>query len=193
MIFWGIYFEIKIKMRYILCAAIKITFLLQKEIFKCKFWKHSNRCASQKIVVRFIMLQLMTGEIAGAQVVTKCCFLCICGELDRSQKPANDHLWFVRWEIRLFINNDGWNKTVACLFVLESTCIELFFLHQPTYDASSLCRLSHANLVFLDAVASRLSEQLFNPMKTLICADTCIHMIDESRESTVICFENIFI
>lgn len=146
-------------MRYILCAAIKITFYCKRKYSNASFESTVIDCASQKIVVRFIMLQLMTGEIAGAQVVTKCCFLCICGELDRSQKPANDHLWFVRWEIRLFINNDDRNKTVACLFILGRARVSNYFsCINQTYDASSLCRLSHANLVFLDAVASRLSE-----------------------------------
>lgn len=80
----------------------------------------------------FVMLRLMTDEIAGAQVTVECCCSCIRGVLGSrsSQTIVCD---FARLERKrdtvVYANNDGRNKMYGRVFICsESTCIELFFL-----------------------------------------------------------------
>lgn len=125
---------------------------------------------TQKIVVTFIMLRLMTDEIAGSSQNVP---MHICGGLGRSPQMI---ICDLSGKIRLYINNDGAGIrcTVACLFVLEHVYQAIFPASNRTYDASSLCILSHANLVFLTGNVNGYTTIIrgnFNSMKTPVCLE----------------------
>lgn len=129
----------------------------------------------------------MTDEITGARVARKCCFLCIYAANQVEARSSQTIICDLSDKIWLYINNDGAGIrcTVACLFVLEHVYQAIFPASNRTCGASSLCFLSHANLVFLDATRdyATIIRGNFNPMKLLSAqgyARSCLmkHFVD---------------